>query len=116
MLTTDHAKTAQEYLEVSDRAFEDGDILRGTQKLWAATARAVMAVAVERNWPHNSHQSLKNAAIRISKEREDPFIEASFATAEKSFRHFYEDSMEDWERDADRPLVKEFVRRVPSDE
>ena len=28
------------------------------------------------------------------------------------FRNFYYDSMEDWERDADRPLVHDFVARV----
>ena len=32
--------------------------------------------------------------------------------AEKFHRHFYHDSMEDWERDADRPLVHDFGRRV----
>ena len=32
--------------------------------------------------------------------------------AEKFHRHFYHDSMEDWERDADRPLVHEFVERL----
>ena len=32
--------------------------------------------------------------------------------AEKFHRDFYHDSMEDWERDADRPLVHEFVERL----
>ena len=27
-------------------------------------------------------------------------------------RNFYHDDMEDWERDADRPLVHDFVARV----
>ena len=32
--------------------------------------------------------------------------------AEKFRRHFYHDSMEYWERDADRPLVHDFVERI----
>ena len=103
-------------MDASDEEFLKGDILRGAEKLWGAAAHAVMAIAIARGWSHNSHRSLKNAAIRIARERKDPFIEASFTTAEKFHRHFYHDSMEDWERDADRPLVKEFVRRVLSDE
>lgn len=116
MQTTEHARTAKEFLEASDREFLLGDVLQGAEKLWGAAAHAVIAVAADRGWPHNSHRALKNAANRIANEREDPFIQASFAAAEKFHRHFYHDSMEDWERDADRPLVKEFVRRVLSDE
>ena len=114
MLITEHAKTAREFLEASDREFLEGDILQGAEKLWGAAAHAVMAIAQQRGWDHNSHRSLKNATIRIADERNDPFIAAGFTTAEKFHRHFYHDSMEDWERDADRPLVKEFVRRVLS--
>ena len=115
MLTTEHANTARKFLDNSDQEFLAGDILQGAEKLWGAAAHAVMAVAVERGWSHQSHQSLKKAAIQISREREDLFIEASFATAEKFHRHFYHDSMEDWEREADRPVVREFVRRVLDD-
>ena len=32
--------------------------------------------------------------------------------AEKFRRHFYHDSMEDWERESDRLLVHDFGRRV----
>ena len=38
--------------------------------------------------------------------------EAYFAVAEKFHRNFYHDDMEDWERDADKPLVERFVARV----
>ena len=116
MLTTEHAQTAREFLEASDQEFLVGDILQGAEKLWGAAAHAVMAIAIERGWPHNSHRALKNAVSQISAELEDPSIEMAFGLAEKFHRHFYHDSMEDWERDADRPLVKEFVRRVLSDE
>ena len=112
MISAEHAQTAKEFLVASDEEFDQGDILQGAEKLWGAAAHAVMAVAQERGWAHNSHRSLKNAVIRVAKERDDLFLEASFSAAEKFHRHFYHDSMEDWERDADRPLIKRFVERM----
>ena len=61
---------------------------------------------------YESHRSLKNAAIRLAAEREDPLIQAYFGLAEKFHVYFYHGTMEDWERDADRPLVHDLVRRM----
>ena len=112
MVVEDHKNVAIEFLAASDHEFERGDVLQGAEKLWGAAARAVMAVAQERGWSHESHRSLKNAAIKLFQQTGDPLIEAHFGIAEKFHRHFYHDSMEDWERDADRPLVHDFVERV----
>ena len=112
MPTAEHAQTALEFLDGSDREFEQGEILQGAEKLWGAAAHAVIAVAQQRGWQHHSHRSMKNAVIRIAREYEDPLLESDFSTAEKFHRHFYRDSMEDWERDADRPIVRRFVERM----
>ena len=112
MTSAEHRQTALDFLTASDEEFERGDVLQGAEKLWGAAAHAVMSIAQARGWPHESHRSLKNAAIDLSHEEEDPLIEAYFLAAEKFHRHFYHDSMEDWERDADRPLVHDFVQRV----
>ncbi len=114
MLTTEHAQTAREFLTASDQEFLEGDVLQGAEKLWGAAAHAVMSVAIERGWPHNSHQALKRAVSRISAEQEDPYLEASFATAEKFHRHFYHDSMHEYKRRVDIPHVKRFVERMLS--
>ena len=114
MSPTEHRQVALDFLAASDEEFERGDVLQGAEKLWGAAAHAVMSVAQEQGWPHNSHRSLKNAAIKISKDAQNPLIEHGFSIAEKFHRHFYHDSMEDWEREADRPLVHDFVRRVLS--
>ena len=113
---TEHRQIALDFLVASDEEFERGEVLQGAEKLWGAAAHAVMAIAQERDWAHESHRSLKNAVIRLSKAYNDPLSQqgflAGFLAAEKFHRHFYHDSMEDWERDADRPLVHDFVRRV----
>ena len=112
MSPTEHRQVALNFLAASDEEFDRGDVLQGAEKLWGAAAHAVMSVAQQQGWPHNSHRSLKNATKRLSEEREDPLIDAYFLAAEKFHRHFYHDSMEDWEREADSPKVHDFVRRV----
>ena len=114
MSTAEHRQTALDFLAASDEEFDRGGVLQGAEKLWGAAAHAVMAAAQERDWPHESHRSLKNAVVRLAQEYDDPLIRSNFGFAEKFHRHFYHDSMEDWERDADRPLVHDFVQRVLS--
>ena len=103
---------AREFLTASDEEFARGHVLQGAEKLWGTAAHTVMSVAQERGWDCGSHRSLKNAVMRLAEEYDDPLIQSNFLAAEKFHRHFYHDSMEDWERDSDRPLVHDFVERV----
>ena len=112
MSPREHRQVALDFLATSDSEFERGDVLQGAEKLWGAAAHAIMAVAQERGWPHESHRSLKNATIRLSQEYDDPIIRGAFGAAEKFLRYRNLDHMEDCERDADRPLVHDFVQRV----
>ncbi len=108
----EHRQIALDFLVASDEEFERGDDLQGAEKLWGAAAHAVMSVAMERGWSHDSHRALKNAAVRLAAEREDPSIAHMFAVAEKFRNYLYHRAMEDWERESDRPLVHDLVRRV----
>ena len=113
MLVRERAETAREFLITSDAEFDKGDLVQASENLWGAAAHAVIAVAQQRNWScDESHRSLKITVIKLSRERGDPLIEAQFAAAEKFHRNFSQDDMEDYERDADRPLVHDFVARV----
>ena len=118
MLTTEHAQTARDFLVAADVELAAGELVQGSEKLWGAAAHAVIAVAQQRGWQHRSHRSMKNAVIRIAdelgKENEllGEVIRAEFAAAEKFHRNYYHDDMEDYERDADRPIVHNFVHRM----
>ena len=105
-------ETAIACLAESDAAFERDEVVEGAMKLWEAAAHAVAAAAVERRWPFGDRRLLKLAAVRLAREYGDPTIAAGYAGAEDFSRHQSRDWMEDWERDANRPLVKEFVGRV----
>ena len=113
MLTDDHAAKALYFLAQSDREFAEGDHLQASENLWRAAAHAVMAASEKRGWPHDgSHRALKEAAERLSDDHNDPLIALGFGVAEKFRSNFHYDYMEDFELDADRPEVHDFVHQV----
>ena len=112
MLADDRAATALEFLAKSDAEFADGDRLQASEKLWGAATQALMAAAQQQGWPHGSHRALKAAARRLADEQDDRRILVGFLAAEKFHANFYHDFMEDFDLDADRPEVHDFVHRV----
>ena len=112
MLTQEHAQTALDFLGKADRHFEEGDQAQASEKLWGAAAHAVIAVSIERGWPHTSHPSMKRAAERLSGEHGDPLIAAYFGIAEKYHIDFYHLAMTEEEWLADQPKVRDVVARM----
>ena len=113
MLTQEqHAQTALDFLEKADRHYADGDQIQASEKLWGAAAQAIMAVCLDRGWPHTSHPAMKRAAERLAAEHNDQLIASDFGVAEKYHRDFYHLFMEDWEWTQDRPKIRELVARL----
>ena len=113
MLASDHAAKAIEFLAESDREFAEGNHLQASEKLWGAATHAVMAAAQQRGWMHDSsHRALHEAAKRLSDDHGDITIALGFGIAEKFHGNFHYDYMEDFELDADRPEVHDFVHQV----
>ena len=112
MQVQEHINTATDFLEASDREFTAGDQLQGSEKLWGAAAHALLAVVLERGWPSNNHQAMRNAVEQLVTEYHDPNIRAGFLAAEKFHRNFYHRFMEDFEYPVDRPIVHDFVARL----
>ena len=112
MQTQEHAETALEFLEKADRHFAEGDQLQASEKLWGAAAHAMIAVALERGWPHSSHPALKRAADRLTEEHNDPIIAYGFGLAEKYHIDFYHLALTEEAWLADRPRVRDLVARI----
>ena len=112
MQTQEHAQTALEFLEKADRHFAEGDQLQASEKLWGAAAHAVIAIALEREWPHTSHPALRRAADRLAAEHNDPIIAYGFGLAEKYHIDFYHLALTEGEWLADRPRVRDLVTRI----
>ena len=113
MLTQEqHARTALDFLQKADRHYAEGDQIQASEKLWGAAAHAIMAVSLDRGWPHTSHPAMKRAAERLAEDHIDPLIAAEFGVAEKYHRDFYHLFMEDEEWTTDRPKIRDLVARV----
>ena len=114
MLAQEHAQTAWEFLEASDREFASGDHLQASEKLWGAAAHALMAVMQERGMSGNSHRALRFHAEALSREYSDYRISRGFIAADMFHRNFYNDFMDDHDMEDNRPIVHDFVERVLS--
>lgn len=114
MLTDDHAATALAFLDASDREFAAGDQLQASEKLWGAATHALMAMAMQGGRRLGSHNSFRDTAEQLSDEYNDASIEYGFAHAERFHRNFYHADIGDYELDALRRRVHDFVHRVLS--
>ena len=112
MTAAEHAQTAREFLAASDWEFAAGDHLQGSEKLYGAATQAVIAICQRRVWRYRSHRNMKNAVTNLARELDDDGITGGFIAAENFHRNFFHDHMEDYEMDADRPAVHNFVNRL----
>ena len=112
MTILEHVQTALEFLEHSDREFQAGDIMQGSEKLWGAASHAVTAIAKQRGWAFSKYNHRRNAVRRLAEEYQDNLLVASYSVALKFHANFYHDTMEDPEIEDDRPVVHNFVRRI----
>ncbi len=112
MTAAEHAQTARDFLVAADREFAAGDHLQGSEKLYGAAAQAVIAICQRRGWRYHSHRDTKNAVTNLAREQNDAGITGGFIAAENFHRNFFHDHMEDYEIDADRPVVHHFVNRI----
>ena len=112
MNSQEHVRTAETFLEDSDREFRVGDRLQASEKLWGAASHAVMALAQHNGWADGSHRALKMAVRQLGEEHDAPTLRGGFIAAEKFHRNFYHDFMEDFEIQEDRAVVHDFTKRV----
>lgn len=112
METAEHIQTAADFLDASDREFDAGDFLQGSEKLWGAASHAVMAVAQQRGWAYGKHGNLKSVARSLYQETGETIFREGFSTAEKFHANFYHDFMEDDVIEEARAQVRDFVIKL----
>ncbi len=112
MTEQDYAECARKFLTDSDHEFAAGERQQASEKLYGAANEALTAIATQRGWQRRTHRDMKNAAQRLANEYNDLFLVAGFSVAEKFHKNFFHDEMEEYEIEADRPTVREYVNRV----
>ena len=112
MTAAEHAQTAHEFLAASDREFAAGDHLQGSEKLYGAATKAIIAICQQRGWRYKSHRAMQQAVAALSREYDDPFIVSGYDSAQRFHENFFHDNLEDYEIEASRPAVHQFVARL----
>ncbi len=108
----EHIQAAMEFLDEADQEFASGKTLKASEMLWGAVAHALIAVALQQNWPYNSHGALKGVARRLPNVPRRPQWLSEFDTAERFHINFYHGNMTDREITTRRPKVRELVARL----
>ena len=110
----EHILTALDFLSRSDHYFAEGDRLQGSEKLWGASAHAIMAVARSRGWKLGRHIDLREDAEKLASELSDPVLFQRFKVAEKFHANYYHGFMDMAIIETLRPSAHRFVQRVLS--
>ena len=114
MNVNEHVQTAREFLKASDREFEAGDKFQASEKLWGATCQAIMAIAEQRGWSYGKSKHRSVVVDRLADECEESWLKSGYGIAEKFHANFYNDFMEDYAVERDRPVVHRLVERLLS--
>ena len=114
MAVEQHRETALAFLDASDREFDAGDVLQASEKLWGAFSHAVTAVCKQRGWDCGTHRQLINSARHLVAEDGSSYhstsdLAVAIGEARLFHNNFYNGSMEDYEIEYGRPLVRDFV-------
>ena len=115
MNSDEHVQRAREFLQASDREFEAGEILQGSEKLWEAATHALMALMTEEVKLCKGHRDFDIAVRRLADERGDQSIRLTFVIAEMFYYNSQFGFMEDWQIADDREELKEILARVLPD-
>ena len=115
MQTEKQMKTAQDYLDAADREFENANALAATERLWAAIAHTLTAVAIEKGWPHDEadlYPVVKKLAERDEQEGDILVGEYLAASHYPDKVHYGRFVWEDGDSHRMLRVAREFIARV----
>lgn len=107
-----HARESRRLLERAQREFVAEDLPVAAELLWGATTHAILAIAVARGWPIDSHRSFKAAIMQISDERGEDYWHSDFDNAEQLHVHFYHHNLAPDELAHQRRRTELLIRRL----
>ena len=84
-----HAAISQRFREHSVIEIEKGNRLQASEKIWAAVAQQLKALAEDRGWANDSHGHLGDIAWQLYRETSDRRIMDWFRNVESMHTNFY---------------------------
>ena len=88
-----HAVHSRRMLDHAAEMIAQGDRLQASEKIWGAAAHRLKEIAVEREWPNDSHADGFAIIQYISDQFGDRRISELFGVASDTHQNFYEDRL-----------------------
>ena len=89
-----YRQQSREYLRQALLELQNGDVRQASEKGWGAASQMLKAVADERGLEYSSHQALRSAAYRLSREPGVREIRQMWPIANDLHTNFYEGGMD----------------------
>ncbi len=96
MLPAEHSEASRDLQERARLGFGGAgrlDRMIASEMLWGSVAQAIIAVAVARDWPRESHGAFRNAIRLLANQYDDPRLLTFFDSAEKLHQNFYHSNL-----------------------
>ena len=105
------AKTPPDWLAEAEAAFDGGDNMAGSRRLWEATRAAIAALAIRRGLAWEREQDMFRLMVQLDQEAGGGYTYLGRFGVAQSFRDNVEGVLhwEDWEFEYCRPAVERLV-------
>lgn len=103
---------SRQYLQNGLIALQNAEAGKAGELLWGSVAEAFQALAAYKNTPVRTHRELKNFAIQLGRDLNDPTIQTDFAIVESLHHNFYDVQQEPIDVVPLVPTVQAFVRKL----
>ena len=108
-----HLEHSGQYFENCREALDKDEISKAGELLWGSVTQVFHALATVRNVDVQRHRRLKNFAIQVSNETEDPQkTMGGFLSAEILHKGFYDVDVERTDLEAGIPIVRYTIDTV----
>ena len=109
-----HLEHCDLYFANVQEALEKDEVTKAGEMLWGSVTQAFHALASVRGTEVENHRRLKNFAIRMSQEVENPDVLGGFLAAEILHKGFYDIDVEFEDIQGSVPLVRRTIDLVTS--
>ena len=108
-----HLEHSSQYFENCREALDKNEVSKAGELLWGSVTQVFHALATARNVDVKRHRRLKNFAIQVSDETEDPQkTMGGFLSAEILHKGFYDVDVEHTDLEAGIPIVRYTIETV----
>lgn len=111
-LTEKRTRLARKLLENAEQEIAAGDLVQGSEKLWGATSQALKAYSASHGLPYGRYAQRRQAVFDLATRQNDPAVRLAFFTAQAYHANFYNDWMEQEDRDSYLPDIQHVVETI----